>query len=149
MLPLNFILEGFLDRQRNEANWHHILIKLWPSIVGTLNDKMCLRKIEGSALLIGVYDSHWMHELAMLSPTLIRSINLALSKECVTHIRFIGSMRDVQAKNNQLMGNYKKLPEKKTTMMPLLPHYDDALQKIQDHALREYLKILFYKCDTP
>ena len=72
----------------NNEDWKSKLIREWAQIVGNLHTKMCLEKIEGAVLKIGVYDSHWIHELFMLAPMIVRTINTALGGSYVVSVRF-------------------------------------------------------------
>src|SRR5215467_9441991 len=75
-------------KQQHAPAWHIQLFEHWPTIVGSLSQVMRLEKINGTMLIIGVYDASWMHELHMLSPVLIQTINQHLDTPYVHRVRF-------------------------------------------------------------
>lgn len=119
-------------------DWRFTLIKSWPSIFGPLSQYTRLEKVDGSTLIIGVYDPHWMQELHLLSPTLIASVNNHLQKQVVTNVKFKLAQRKVRT-----VQSIKKLhtEEEKTTQaqVRLNPHQQQALTDIKDPELKKAL----------
>ena len=86
-LPLQSIVSSFLQ---SNTDWRKRLVQEWPTMVGDLHTKMRLERIgQDSTVVIGVYDIHWMHELHMLSPLIMQTINEKLGSAVVKKIRFI------------------------------------------------------------
>ena len=52
--------------QHNDE-WRLTLLRHWNTIIGTLQTRVRLEKIYDDTLIIGVYESHWMHELHLFS----------------------------------------------------------------------------------
>lgn len=104
-------LEQFLDS--NMTGWQQQLIKNWHTTVGDLAHKMTLEKIDGSTLIIGVYDAAWMQELSLLSSLLIKKINKSLGEQHITALRF----KRVVRKKNVESGTKTKFP----TTLPEIP----------------------------
>ena len=73
--------------QHNDE-WRLTLLRHWNTIIGTLQTRVRLEKIYDDTLIIGVYESHWMHELHLFSSVLIDSINRYLGHERIAHLRF-------------------------------------------------------------
>lgn len=79
------IIAGLLHQQND---WQVYLLQNWHTIVGNLHTRIRLEKIEHQLLIVGVYDSHWMHEMHMLAQPLIAQINSALEKPYIHKVRF-------------------------------------------------------------
>lgn len=69
-------------------NWRMQLLKNWPTVVGTLSNKVSIEKIEGSTLTLGVNDSCWLQELYMMSSLLLTTINQTLDQPYIKQLRF-------------------------------------------------------------
>ncbi len=130
-------LEQFLDQTGNSIDRQ--LITQWHTIVGDLAHKMTLEKIDGSTLVIGVYDAAWMQELYLLSPLLIRKINKALGSQTVKALQF---KRVVRKKENS--GTKKTRPSMSVITPPPLTNIEkDALISLDSelaNSLAEYRK---------
>jgi Dna[CI] antecedent, DciA len=124
----------------HEENWHVKLMRSWPDMVGDLHTKMALEKIEGSILKIGVYDSHWMHELFMLSPTIVRTINSKLGGNLVSALRF-GLREKRQRKERAPKASL--MHQKKILLSSQQLH---ILEAVTDSELRVLLKNYLIRC---
>lgn len=142
-MPL--LLKSFLDTYFSEPDdWRIFLLKNWSTVVGTLHTKMRLEKIQDDMLVIAVYDVHWMHELFMLSSSIIKTINAKLDQPHVKKVRFIVAERA------------EKKPEKKIIKKTFLPtkvhsltsHQRQILSAINDHELQEVLKKFLMRCES-
>jgi len=141
-------IKSFLSQALTLSDdWRLYLLRHWPRLVGTLNTRMRLEKITDDALIIGVYDSHWMQELYLLSPVLIDTLNKELANRPIKRLRF------------KLVTQHKKVSLKKTTERPLIKkeirrspltqREAAALKKIPDVELQEILALLLLNCQTP
>lgn len=69
-------------------DWRLSLMKAWPDLVGPLATRMSINQIEDTALVIQVYDPHWLHELSMMKHQLLQVINRHLGSNKMQTIRF-------------------------------------------------------------
>jgi hypothetical protein len=118
------------------------LLKNWSDILGTLNAKVCLEKIEGDCLVLGVTDSCWMQELYMLSPLLLTTINEKLDSPRIKYLRFkkIGIRTNV-ARPTIKRSSYDFFVEK-----PLTRTESMALTHIKDPELKRALEKFLRRC---
>lgn len=127
-------INNFLTNNNNDS-WEKKLLKEWDQVVGNLNTRICLQKIQKETLVIGVYESHWMQELYLLSDLLINKINSYLGEKKVNKLRF-----KLINKNKKV---YNKIFYKnKNTDVPkikLNQKQERALVKIQDRQLKQVL----------
>ncbi len=70
-----------------QATWKTRLLTEWPTIMGNLADMVTVEKMYDDTLVLGVHDSNWLHELYMLSPVLIKTINSHLEKPYIKTVR--------------------------------------------------------------
>jgi hypothetical protein len=137
-------LKSLLDAVlKSEEDWRLRLVRQWPAIVGDLHSKMRLERVANDTVIIGVYDSHWMQELFMLSRVIIRTINGKLGAEHVAKLRFILAPTKEAQK--------KKMPESEVKNTGLRAsmnvHQRKALKTIKDDQLQDALQNFFYRCD--
>src|SRR5438128_1822132 len=71
-----------------DADWKIQLLNAWERIMGAIGTQVRLEKIEDELLVIGVYDACWMHELYLLTPTLLGIINQNLDQPRIKQLRF-------------------------------------------------------------
>jgi len=137
-VPLKHLLQGVF---KNES-WKLQLLSEWNSIVGNLADKMRLEKIDGTTLIIGVYQSSWMQELYLLSTVLLKTINQRLKHPYVKRLRFKHATR---TKKESI-----KIPEKKPEVERppiVLSHKEtEALEKLKDQDLKAALHTFLSRC---
>lgn len=139
MLPIQSCIDTFFSRQQQ---WQIRLAREWKSVVGDLHQRMCLEKIFQNTLVVGVYDAHWMQELYLLAPLLIQTINKRLGQEYVQHIRF----KLVVPRDNHGAQKLAKPSAIRQARSQLLPKHQEALEKIVDVELRQYLYNYFQQC---
>ncbi len=84
-VALRDVIPLVLEKQHD---WRVGLARDWHLIVGTLATRTCLEKIYDDTVIIGVYESHWMQELYLLSSDIKDSINSTLKVSRINHIRF-------------------------------------------------------------
>ncbi len=136
--PLKKLLDQIVTKYTQES-WQTMVMQQWPTIVGKLADRMYLEKIQGTTLVIGVYDAHWMQELFMLSPTIIALINRALPSPQVQQLRFVLARR---TKGTQNPGRARRAGTGRISTVDRLSAQDEQLlaQQVGDEALRAELR---------
>lgn len=124
-----------------QDNWKLKLLQHWPTILGNLNTKVHLEKINEDSLVLGVSDSCWLQELYMLSPLLLQTINKRLDSPRIKSLRFkkIGIKKQVAKKATAP----KRLSCK---MVPLTAKEQQALLNIKDPALRRAISDFLRRC---
>lgn len=131
------------------ADWRIALIAGWQKAVGDLHTQMRLEKIEGSCLVVAVYDSHWMHELFMLTPVIIKTINEFLGSEEVAQMRFVlarGRGRFSQYERYGTKSGPVPAQKMQRKRCVLGSRHEIALRSVKDNELQEVLKAFFDHC---
>ena len=125
----------------DQHNWKLQLLQSWPTILGNLNTKVHLEKINNDSLVLGVSDSCWLQELYMLSPLLVRTINKKLDAPRIKSLRFkkVGIKRQTHKR-----ASVTKRHSYKT--VPLTHKEQKALHNIKDPALRTALSDFLRRC---
>lgn len=138
---LNVLLNSLL---KTDNDWRLRLVKEWPVIIGDLHSKMRLEKVVDDTIVIGVYDSHWMQELFMLSRTILRTINIKLGNEEVKQIRF--TLATAQKKSLKP----KKITETRESLnvLRLSQQQSAALGTIKDLDLQQSLQKILQRCKS-
>jgi len=116
--------------------WYVTLLSDWSTIVGSLSDHMRVERFRGDALILGVYDAHWMQELHLLSPTILKTINTHLQNHTITQVRFTLVERP-QVKKKPLQPLHQKGTR---PCRPLSDQEKKKLSAIQDVSLRKALE---------
>lgn len=124
-----------------QDDWKIKLIQNWPEIIGQLNSKVILEKINHDSLVIGVYDSCWLQELYLLSPILLKKINIKLETQCFKRLRF----KQVDAKIYKKIEKQKPI-DYKNIVVTLTNREEKALEKIKDADLSIALKDFLVRC---
>lgn len=123
------------------ADWRNVLFANWHSIMGNLQTKVRLEKIYGNTVIIGVYESHWMQELYLLSSVLIDSINSFLGEPRITHVRFT-----LVEEKKRAVAFKKVVKIKKAEAVILSLVQEKALSSIEDEQLKEALIEFWGRC---
>lgn len=126
------------------TDWRILLLKNWDTIVGFLSTRTRLEKVTPTMIVVGVYESHWMQELYLLSPVLIDSINNFLGKPYIKQARF-------KLVEERTMPSHFKAPEKKRMVVGeivLTRNQQRALDKISDPQMKEALIGFWGKCQV-
>ena len=126
---------------RQSTSWKITLLADWKPLMGSISDHARVEKIVDSTVFIGVYDSSWMHELYMLSPTLIAKINTHLQHPYVTDLRF-----KMSTKYTQKAAYKKKYLPFKLQEITLNSREKSALKKITDPELSSSLEKFLARC---
>ena len=126
-----------------QDDWRITLARRWHEVVGDLETRIRLEKIFDDTLVIGVYESHWMQELYLLSSVLRDSINDFIGEERIRHLRF----KLVEDKKRT-----KRKPPPKKVKRPknvvLSPAQKKALADITDDELRKALTQFWGRCSV-
>jgi hypothetical protein len=140
-LPIQNVLDSLL--MRYEERWHVYLKQNWRTIIGDLHTRVCLENIQGSTLLLGVYDVHWMHELYLLSSVLIDTVNAQLEKPYVKQVRFsLAVPRSETKKPKQVVVRPARRPQRRA----LTAQHEQALAQIKDTELQRVMQQLLQLC---
>jgi len=126
---------------KNSDDWKRDLLNNWPTIMGGLSDKVCLEKVRGETLFLGVYEASWMQELYLLSPTLIKTINSYLGKPYVKELRFKSAAKKKVTVKKEIVGQQQALPTR-----TLSPQEQEALAQVNDPQLRLMLQDYLGRC---
>ncbi len=153
------ILDSLLQSSVPEEAWKLNLIKNWPTIIGSLHDKVSLQKVNGTSVVLGVYDSSWIQELYLLSKLILKKINSHLDRPRIETLRFQcvetstqSSDRRSKATKNSIANKKKELQPKKLAEssqnknVALKPEELQALKKIRDPQLSQALQGFLQKC---
>ncbi len=123
-------------------DWRLLLLHKWPTIVGSLKTRIRLERIYQTTLIIGVYESHWMQELFILSRMLMQTINKHLGHPYVTELKF---------KLIEPLPLEKKAESLENQVLPYAPvsftvAHHQALNHVYDDQLRNVLTHFFIRC---
>ncbi len=132
------VLRSLINPQNS---WKHTLLQNWHNIFGNLSTKITLEKIYNNTIVLGVYDSCWMHELYLLSPLLLNKINENLDQDRIKQVRF---KQTGKTKRKKVLPSKK--PTKSRKQFFLSPTEECALTKINDLQLRNALKEFRIRC---
>jgi hypothetical protein len=130
-----------LSNKGQEHYWKFMLISRWNEIMGNMACKVCIFKITGNTVVLGVYDSNWMQELHLLSELIKEKINTVLGSTCITQIKLkymVKSDKRVQKKEKNIS---LAIPKRSLT-----PRESQALLQITDQELAEALVGFLQKC---
>lgn len=138
--PVKDILEQLLHTA--DGNWRFHVIRQWKELVGDLHTRMRLEKITEHTLVVGVYDSHWMQELHLISPLIIRTINAGLGHPYVKRIQFkLARHKELPKKRNN-----SPVPSPQQRPLVLTAQQRQALHTLPDGELREVLTAFLARC---
>ncbi|MDZ4330317.1 MAG: DciA family protein [Flavobacterium sp.] len=134
------ILDSLLQPSSQTEAWKMNLIKNWPTIIGSLHEKVSLQKINATSVVLGVYDSCWIQELYLLSKLILKKINNSLDRPRIETLRF----QCIEKKEHIVQ---KKAAMQRTERITALkPKEISALQKIHDPELSAALEGILRKC---
>ena len=134
------ILDSLLQPSIHKEAWKINLIKNWPTIIGSLHEKVSLQKINATSVVIGVYDSCWIQELYLLSKLILKKINSSLDRPRIETLRF-------QCIEKKELVIKKQAPTQEQQLKRALkPKESLALQKIHDPQLYAALQTLLQRC---
>jgi len=137
---LKDLIPQVLEKQ---DDWRMLLTRQWNSLVGSLKTRIRLEKIYDDTLVIGVYESHWMQELYLLSSVLQDKVNECIGEPRIAHLRFVL----VEDKKREP----RKPPKKRLTRpkkVTLSPSQSHALSSIKDDQLKQALTDFWGRCSA-
>lgn len=134
------IVQKFL--QKHGHTWQMYLIQNWRPIMGNLHTRVCLEKIQGDTLVVGVYDSHWMQELFLLQSMLIDMINAHFDQPYIKTIRLKLAKQAEQNKKK----SYTQKIEKPQVVVQLTEKHQEALAQVKDEQLQKILSQFLQHC---
>lgn len=138
-------LDALIPKVLNTSqDWRLQLLQSWASIVGSLKTQVCLEHIYGSTVVIGVYESHWIHELTGLSRILLHTINKSLGQEYVTQLKFRLCQRREYRRPARPPVHVVQAQEQ--AQLVLTVEHKRMLECITDRALRRALVAFFARC---
>ena len=145
MQNIKNILDSLIQSKKSDDAWKLTLIKNWPTIIGSLHEKVSLLKINATNVVLGVYDSSWMQELYLLSNLFLKKINTHLGQNKITSIRF-QYIETSASKNKSLKTKFQKQISSTNKNLKLKPQESKALQKIGDLQLAQALQSFLERC---
>jgi hypothetical protein len=131
--------------QKHGHTWQIYLIQNWRTIVGNLHTRICLEKIQGDTLVIGVYDVHWMQELFLLNSMLLEMINAHFDAPYIKQVRLrLAKKGPEQAKQvKKTIACAEQLPPALLTQQ-----HREALAQVKDQELQTVLQDFLRHCKT-
>lgn len=133
------LLKPFIQ---STADWKIKLLNQWDSIMGNLAQHATVEKIYQDTIIIGVYESCWLQELYLLSPTILHTINQHLDQPRLKQIRFKHTTRNTKAP----LAKTKAKDWTNNKPITLNSMENSALDRIQDSSLKEALKSFLIRC---
>lgn len=142
MKPLTSLVNSFLGR--SDSDWQLKLRAEWGTIMGDLAKRARLERINGQTIVIGVYDSHWMHELHALSRLILSRINNALASVypdgfSLNSVRCIWIYAKEKQKKNKVL-EPRVLKNVKPSTQALKTVEKLQTQELQDAVLAFYIR---------
>ena len=132
------LLKPFIQAK---VDWKLKLLNQWETIMGNLAQHATVEKIYQDTIVLGVYDSCWLQELYLLSPTILHTINQHLDQPRLKQIRFKHAVKNTKAPvAKPQVKDWRHKP------IPLNAMEKTALEKIQDSSLKEALKSFLVRC---
>ncbi|MCF7799614.1 DUF721 domain-containing protein [Candidatus Babeliales bacterium] len=128
-----------------EYKWKAKIFENWKTIIGNLNDKAKIERIEKNMLLIGVEHPAWAQELLFLSDFMKKRINNFLGKDYIKEIRFkvINFNKKISHKTNK-SEILNKTPDQ---VHLFLNNFEiNTLLTIKDQELKKLLKEFCFRC---
>jgi len=142
-IAMALLLKEYIeDILAKHDTWYSRLATQWETIVGSLHQRIRLEKVFDDTIVIGVYDSHWMQELYLLSPELCQRINDFMGEQRINHIRFML----VERREKIARKTFSKKKIFRPIVVPLTAQQSKALESISDTELRQALTDFWGRC---
>jgi len=143
------LTDVLMDCLAQQDSWHVYLLRHWNDIMGELHTQVCLERISGETLILGVHDVHWMQELFCLAQELITHINNRLGHNYVKNVRFVlSSSRHNPQKINKRAAQQRSVTIATPTTVnekKLTERQHKALGEITDPQLKDLLRQLMVR----
>ena len=105
-------IRSFLDQCiPPEHLWKVELFAHWPSIIGPLEERVSIQKIDAETLYLAVYHPAWAQEIALLAPRIKRNINKLFSEPKIKHIRFCAPAPLPQQRRHIAISNHRQFQQ--------------------------------------
>lgn len=145
MKQLNNLLDNFLTEKGTK--WQLKLRAEWPDIMGDLSRRARLERVVGTTVIIGVYDSHWLHELHALSRMILQRINNALISVYPENF-VLTNLRCIWVQQKQAKKNNKVAPETKQYKQACAPsaQAQARVEKLKSQELQQALLDFYVRC---
>lgn len=144
--PIGQFLEHCIPE---EHRWKVNLFAQWSTIIGPLQERVAIQKIDGEILYLSVHHPAWAQEVALLAPRIKRAINRLFDTPKVTHIRFCADAPPAQPR--------LRIPSKDNselqhiigaTTVPLTSREHAVLADINNQGLTDALAHYLNRCKT-
>lgn len=136
-------LQQLLQNVFKNEHWKIRLLSEWHVIAGNLASKMRVEKVDGSTLIIGVYQASWLQELYLLSSVLKQSINRHLGAVYVEQLRFKHATIQKKKETDKAPVSKINIPVKPIV---LSSKEQQALAIIKDEELKQALHGFLNRC---
>lgn len=137
---IDLVVRKFL--QKHGHTWQMYLIQNWRTILGNLHTRVCLEKVQGDTLVVGVYDSHWMQELFLLQSMLVDMINAHFDQPYIKTIRLKLANQAEKSKKK----SYTHKVAKSHVPVTITKKHQEALSQVKDEQLQQILAQLLQHC---
>jgi hypothetical protein len=127
----------------NQPSWKIKLVQEWHTIIGTLNGKVILEKIDDTTAILGVTHPAWIQEFSTLKPLMLKTINDHLGHPYITELRF----KTVSPKKPKAVPPAVVEIKKKEHI--LSTREARALEAIKDPELQKALASFLQRCAKP
>lgn len=129
----------------NSQSWQLKLLAHWPTIMGPAHSRVRIERIQGSTLILGVFDQAWLQELYFLQDAVKQKINNYMQEHVITTIKFKRAEPIVGLKPyNVPTGIVNEIAPNK--IIEITVPERQALAQCKDDELREYLQKYLTRC---
>ncbi len=136
---IKFLINNII--YNNNESWKFKLLSQWDFIVGNLNDRIRLESINGSTLIVGVYNYQWMQEFFAMQSYILSNINSHLDGYYIKRLKF------KLVETNQPKFCYLKFnPIKGQNIADIKFPIENILDNISDDLLKKELSNYIKKC---
>lgn len=126
---------------KTDNGWQKKLLIEWPTIIGSLKDKVILEKIESETVVLKVVHPAWIQELSFLKQVLIQTINNHLDQPHIKHIKIkTGAL----CKKKTL--HVAPIITHNVTDYTLSSQENNTLNTIKDTELKTAIKLFLQRC---
>ena len=145
-MPIKYFLDQCIPP---EHRWKIDLFMHWKEIIGPLEERVSIQKIDAETLYLSVYHPAWAQEIALMTPRLKRSINRLFTEPKVKHIRFCAQTQHPQQRVRTDEKSHKSFqqiigPE----MVSLTNQEQKALSTVHNHELTSALINYLNRCKS-
>ena len=136
------MIHDLIDEQRQ---WYIQLLDQWPVIMGALAQRARVEKVVDTTLVIGVYETHWMHEIHALSRTILKRVHTVVAADRITDIRCVWVGKTLKRQHELRAVHH---PSTIAHHAPALKLSEQrTLHTVGDSELQDFLYRYFVRCD--